>query len=96
MNQQDCEAIFLWISNIVLPYSYESAVPSLKNPDVLAQSPKFGEQIRPCEERPAGAEDLSGPKGPQVVPSGPRGPKGPMGGPWGPHGGPYGIYGGPH
>ena len=45
-------------------------------------------KIRPCEERPAGPEDLGapkGPKGPQVVPSGPKWAQvallGPMGGP---------------
>ena len=47
----------------------------------FAKSPNFDEQIRPCEERPAGAEGLG-------APSGPRGPKGPTGGP---HGGPHGV-----
>ena len=53
-----------------------------QNHEQFGESPKFGEKIRPCVERPAGAEDL-----------GAMGPMGPMGA----HGGPMGfpLYSGP-
>ena len=64
-----------------------------KNDQHLATITNFGEKIRPCEERPAGPEDLGAPRGPkwsQVAPGAPRGPKGPQGAPRGPQGGPQG------